>query len=188
MGNHKPPRERSFAKRTGVDSRIEGRARGLGRGPYYFRGLPGLEAKLQVQKEECQGMAERAGTGMQTWVKGTELREAPSRQLLPLDTTQTQGLACRRPSHETPWLAAADSGSSQVGSVLGESHSKGLSLTFWGPTAGLSPRSSAPSASCAWLRPAGKQPRLPGNHQEVGGHVLPVGPEPARPGPQAELD
>lgn len=49
-------------------------------------------------------MAERAGTGMQTWVKGTELRETPSLQLLPLDMTQTQGLACRRPSQETPWL------------------------------------------------------------------------------------
>lgn len=73
MGNRKPPRERSFRKRTGVDSRIEGRARGLGRGLYYLRGLADLEAKLpvqeeeclgmaEVQKEECLGMAERAGT------------------------------------------------------------------------------------------------------------------------------
>lgn len=72
-------------------------------------------------------------------------------------------------------LAAADSGSGQVGSASGEVLSKGLALSFWGPTVGLSPRSSAPSASCAWLRPAGKQPRLRGNRRGVGRHVLPVG-------------
>lgn len=72
-------------------------------------------------------------------------------------------------------LAAADSGSGQVGSASGEVLSKGLALRFWGPTVGLSPRSSAPSASCAWLRPAGKQPRLRGNRRGVGRHVLPVG-------------
>lgn len=65
-------------------------------------------------------------------------------------------------------MAAAHSGSIQVGSAPGEGCSKGLAPSFWGPTESLSPRSSAPSASCAWLRPAGKQPRLPGNRQGVG--------------------
>lgn len=87
MGNHKPPSERR--ERTGVDSRIEGRARGLGRGLYYFRGLAGLEAKLQVQKEE-----ECSGNGRKVWNVNADLGKGHgavggSLQLLPLHMTPT---------------------------------------------------------------------------------------------------